>query len=412
MQPTTALAAQPETLAVLIRQPAYADRFKEVLGDRAGQFVSSVLSVGATMKDVEPRSIISSAMIAASLDLPVNKNLGFAWIVPYMEKGVKRAQFQMGYKGFIQLALRTGQYSRMNARPVNAEAFQGYDEIGEPIIDWSKLDETKEEVGYVFAWKLTNGFTKVCYWTVEKVEAHAMRYSQAYRKGYDTPWKTHKRDMSIKTVVKIELSRWGVLSIQFQNAVDADQGVETGDEIAYPDNEPPKGTKPPLESKPIDVEVERGEATAGPGVAEPPPKPEPPKPKEKPTDPPSPPKPPKQAPPTAPPESKVEKTGEPGSLFEHTGEQAPSDDGDLPPQTPGSTMTMTAQQALMQFLDASGVSWEGFRRWLTDSGRFAADSFATIDELPADFCMKLGNDATALGKCVRLWSTKQEAAKA
>lgn len=402
---TTALTTQPETLASLLRQPAYANRFKEVLGERAGQFVSSVLSVGATMKDVEPASIISSAMIAASLDLPVNKNLGFAWIVPYIEKGVKRAQFQMGYKGFVQLALRTAQYARMNVRSVNAEAFSGYDDVGEPIIAWDKIDESKEAVGYVFAWKLTNGFTKVCYWTRAKVEAHAQRYSQAYRKGYDSPWKTHFDEMAKKTLVKNELSRWGVLSIQFQNAVDADQGVEVGDEVAYPDNEPPKGIKPPLDSKPIDVEVDTSGPTmaepgvAEPGAAEPPPKPEPPKPKEKPAAPPSPPKPPKQAPPTAPPESKFEKTGELGPQFETTAESVQTDDGVLGPQR------MTAQQALMQFLDASGVSWEDFRGWLVSTGRFIkADSFATIDELPADFCMKLGNDAASLGKCVRLYS--------
>lgn len=412
MQSTTALATQPETLAALLRQPAYANRFKEVLGDRAGQFVSSVLSVGATMRDVEPNSIISSAMIAASLDLPVNKNLGFAWIVPYMDKGVKRAQFQMGYKGFIQLALRTAQYARMNVRAVNAEAFQGYDDVGEPKIAWDQIDESKEAVGYVFAWKLTNGFTKVCYWTRAKVEAHANRYSQAYRKGYDSPWKTHFDEMAKKTLVKNELSRWGVLSIQFQNAADADQGIETDGEVAFPDNTPAPGAKPPLESKPIDIYTDpSGPTMTEPAVAEPP-KPEPPKPKKQPAAPPSPPKPPKQAPPTAPPESKIEKTGEPGSLFETTGEQSASDDGDLAPATQQAP-AMTAQQALSQFLDASGVSWEDFRGWLVSTGRYIkADAFATIDELPGDFCMKIGNDATSLGKCVRLYGTKQEAAKA
>src|SRR5947207_812268 len=105
-----------ETLQSLVKQPAYSERFRQVLGDRAPQFVSSLLQIGNSLYDVEPRSILAAAMTAAALDLPINPNLGFAWIVPYKTGGVKVAQFQMGSKGFIQLALRTGQYRRMNAR--------------------------------------------------------------------------------------------------------------------------------------------------------------------------------------------------------------------------------------------------------------------------------------------------------
>ena len=164
-------------------------------------------------------------MTAAALDLPVNKNLGFAWIVPYGGRDGKVAQFQMGWKGFVQLALRTSLYQRMNAKPINAEAFGGYDDVGEPKIIWENIDETKEAIGYVFAWKLTNGFTKVCYWPKSKVEGHAKRYSKAYQKGYDSPWKTHFDEMALKTVVKNELSRWGILSIQLERALKSDQAT-------------------------------------------------------------------------------------------------------------------------------------------------------------------------------------------
>jgi len=387
---TTAVTTQPnETLASLLRQPNYANRFKEVLGDRAGQFVSSILSVGATMKDVEPTSIISSAMIAASLDLPINKNLGFAWIVPYVDKGRKTAQFQMGYKGFVQLALRSGQYSRMNVRPVNVEAFSGYDEVGEPIINWGNLDETKPEVGYVFAWKLTNGFTKVCYWSKEKVEAHAQRYSQSYRKGYESPWKTHPREMAMKTVVKNELARWGVLSIQFQDALNADQAAEVDGEVQFPDNPPPEpARKPPLEVK---AEVKPEAKTEAPLPNEGPsnkgPAPEP-----------------KAAAPA--PEPPKEEPAEPQP--KPTPADAANDDGDLAPQPASEAEPETPQQGIWKILSAGGVSFDDFRDWLFNTGRYRdAKSMPNIDALPFEVCKALVADPKTLQKCVKVYGTKQ-----
>lgn len=214
------------SLSALLKQPAYADRFKEVLRENSPQFVSSLLSLGATMRDVEPRSIIASAMNAAALDLPINKDLGFAWIIPYKSKGIKYAQFQLGSKGYQQLALRSGQYQRMNAEPINAEAFAGYDECGEPKIDWGKLDFTKPAVGYAFVFKLVNGFIKTAYWPRERVVAHAQRFSQSYRSGADI-WRDHFDGMALKTVVKNTLSDWGILSVHMQRAMQADQAVFT-----------------------------------------------------------------------------------------------------------------------------------------------------------------------------------------
>jgi recombination protein RecT len=375
---STALATtqQNETLASLLRQPNYANRFKEVLGERAGQFISSVLSVGATMKDVEPTSIISSAMIAASLDLPVNKNLGFAWIVPYMDKGRKVAQFQMGYKGFIQLALRTGQYSRMNVRGVNAEAFGGYDDVGEPIIKWDQLDESKESVGYVFAWKLINGFTKVCYWRKAEVEAHAQRYSQSYRGKFESPWKTHFDAMAKKTVVKNELSRWGVLSVQFQEALNADQAADVDGEASYvdaPESEPVKpAKKPPLESKPEAKTIElKAEVKAAEPKAETPPKPQ------------------AEAPPKPEPAEPQPKP---------TPADAASDDGDLGPKS----AAVTPQKIIGTFLESNGIEFDAFRSWLGNSGRYRdASSMATIDDCPTEVIKKL--DEAALAKVVRIY---------
>jgi len=231
---STQLAETKNTLKSLINSPQYQNRFKEVLGTRAPQFVSSVLSVGGLLgADCDPTSIIASAMTAATLDLPVDKNLGFAWIVPYKKSGAKLGQFQMGYKGYIQLALRTGQYQRMNARVINVEAFKGWDEVGEPIIDWAEVDESKETAGYAFAFKLVNGFTKVAFWPKKRVEEHAKRYSQSFRGGYDSPWKSNFDQMALKTVVKNELAKWGIMSIQMENAFRHDQAVKRS-----PDAEP------------------------------------------------------------------------------------------------------------------------------------------------------------------------------
>jgi recombination protein RecT len=228
MTSNTAVAKrEPQTLKTMLRHPLYTKRFEEILGKRSAQFVSSVLSVGSSLgSDCDPSSIIASAMTAATLDLPVDKNLGFAWIVPYKKGDHKLAQFQMGYKGYIQLGLRTGQYERMNARVVNKEAFQGWDEVGEPIIDWSKIDESQAPIGYVFAFKLVNGFTKIAFWPKERVETHAKRFSQSYKGKYQSPWDSNFDAMALKTVVKNELAKWGILSIEMVNAIKHDQATK------------------------------------------------------------------------------------------------------------------------------------------------------------------------------------------
>lgn len=253
--------AKVETLASLLAQDKYRNRFEQVLGARAPQFMSSILSIGATMHDVEPRSVLASAAIAASLDLPINPNLGFAWIVPYKKNGVKYGQFQLGSKGCIQLAQRTGAYAGMNAEEVNAEVYKGRNEIGEPIIDWEALDESKPVAGYVFAFKMINGFTKVCYWSKDKVTRHAQRYSQAYRGGFDSPWKDNFGRMALKTVVANELRRWGMLSVELQGAFAEDHAIHRDIDAPAEFPEPmDEITRPKFES---DGKDEKAEAAGG-----------------------------------------------------------------------------------------------------------------------------------------------------
>lgn len=223
---TPAVRQEPITLEGLIKRSAFTQRFNEVLGKKAPSFMSSLIAVGKSMPDVQPRSIIASAMNAAILDLPIDKNLGFAWLVPYRDGGIKIALFQIGAKGFIQLALRSGCYAGMNALAINKEALNGYTELGQPRIDWTKYDPAKPVAGYFFGYSLSNA--KDCvwtfYWSKERVQSHAQRYSEAYRKGKG-PWKTHFDAMALKTVVKNELSDWGILSIDFQRGLLVDQSV-------------------------------------------------------------------------------------------------------------------------------------------------------------------------------------------
>lgn len=251
MSNTAVATKENASVKSLLRREDYQNRFKEILGARAAQFTASVVNISRdqNIAACDPNSVIAAAIVAATLDLPVDRNLGFAWIVPFKQQ----ATFQIGHKGLIQLALRTGQYARMNARAINKEAFGGYDDVGEPRILWDKIDESKPVVGYAFAWKLVSGFAKTCYWPKERIEAHARQYSQSYRGGYNSPWKTHFDQMAIKTVIKNELSDWGILSIELQKAMHHDQGAQTDieSEVVYVDNA--AGALPEGTTKPADL---------------------------------------------------------------------------------------------------------------------------------------------------------------
>lgn len=218
------LAERPSSVKDYLALPAYKDRFTEVLRSRAPQFMAAITSLANSpaLKDAEPRSVIAAAMVAATLDLPVNPTLGQAYVVAY--QGV--AQFQIGYKGIIQLALRSGQYKRLNAGPVSAGAFKGFDLVGEPVLDFTKNDPTQPTAGYFCAFETMNGFTKIVYWSKEQADAHGKKFSRAYAKGYSTPWKSDFDAMATKTVIKAALGRWGLLSIEMQKAVVHDQGAQ------------------------------------------------------------------------------------------------------------------------------------------------------------------------------------------
>jgi recombination protein RecT len=220
-----------------------------ILGERTGQFITSLTSLSGSskmLKNCDRNSLLACALKATSMELPFDPNLGFAWAVPYKNT----ATFQIGCKGYTQLALRTGQYKSLNARDVREGEFIGRDYVGDPIIEWQSDIErmNKPIVGYMAGLELVNGFRKIIFWTVEEVEKHAERYSQSYRKykqtknSNDAIWASQFDKMAEKTVLKSLISKYGIMSIEMQNAVKADQSklkidLETGEETTeYIDN--------------------------------------------------------------------------------------------------------------------------------------------------------------------------------
>ncbi|MBM7634040.1 recombinase RecT [Geomicrobium sediminis] len=205
-------AKQGTTLKGLLESPAIKKRFEENLGKRSSQFITSIVNLYNSEKMLqksEPMSVISSAMIAATMDLPVDKNLGYAYIVPYGNK----ATFQIGYKGLIQLALRTGQYKNINVIEIHEGELQKWNRLTEEIDIDFEAKESDKVVGYAGFFELINGFRKTVYWTKSEVEAHKKKFSKS-----DFGWKNDWDAMAKKTVIRNLLSKWGILSIELQTA--------------------------------------------------------------------------------------------------------------------------------------------------------------------------------------------------
>ena len=198
---------------------------RAMLGQKAQGFATSVLSVvnnNKLLQNADPSTIYSSAMVAASLDLPINPNLGFAAIVPYG----RQAQCQIMSRGFIQLAIRSGQYAKINNAIVHKGELVKYD----PFRDEYEFDASKREsdevIGYMAYFRTIGGFEKYFYMTKEEALAHGKRYSKSFSSGN---WSTDTDSMCLKTVIKLLLSKYGILSIEMQRAIKFDQAIVKGD---------------------------------------------------------------------------------------------------------------------------------------------------------------------------------------
>ena len=238
-QNQVAQATTQKSPATMMNTILNADSTKKLIEntckENAGAFTASVLDLYTSdklLQQCQPQQVFMEAMKAASLKLPINKQLGFAWIIPY--KGT--ATFQIGYKGLIQLAMRTGLYKHLNAGPVYEGEFVSQDKLS-GTVDLSGEATSDKVVGYFAHFKLLNGFERTMYWSRERVIAHASAYSQSYRSGNDI-WKKNFDEMATKTLMR-NLLKWAPLSVEFANALAEDDLTDTTDnyvEEYTPDN--------------------------------------------------------------------------------------------------------------------------------------------------------------------------------
>ncbi len=225
-------------LQVMLQKDRIKARFNEVLGKNAPAFMSALLSVyngNYLLQECDEMSILGAAGLAATLNLSITPSLGQAYIVPFKRK----AQFQVGVRGLVQLAHRTGKYAALHAGKVCEGEITGFNPVtGEPEIGEKLSDEV---VGYVAYMRLVNGFEKTVYMTKAEIEAHAEKYSQSY--SYDkrsgkksSPWSTNFDAMASKTVLKKLLNAWGILSADMAEALQSDQAVVDKHSFTYVDN--------------------------------------------------------------------------------------------------------------------------------------------------------------------------------
>jgi recombination protein RecT len=199
------------------------DQFKNALQDNAGPFVASVIDLfnsDTYLQKCEPNLVIMEALKAAILKLPIIKSLGFAYIVPFKSNGVLVPQFQIGYKGLIQLAMRTNEYRIINADVVYDGEYRSRNKLtGE--FDLSGEAKSEKIIGYFSYLEMKNGYSKTIFSTVEKVTAHAQKYSKSFHQE-NGPWKKEFNAMAIKTVLRGLLGKWGILSVEMLSVLDDD----------------------------------------------------------------------------------------------------------------------------------------------------------------------------------------------
>lgn len=232
---------QRMTFSMAVNSTGYQKLINSTIKDpnKAQRFVTAITSavaVNPLLQDCDPATILSGALLGESLGLSPSPQLGQYYLVPFnnTKKGCKDAQFQLGYKGYIQLALRSGYYKRLNVFSVKAGELKSWNPITEELeLEMIEDDEVREKtasVGYVATFTYVNGFTKTIYWSRSKMEAHALRYSKGYaaKKNY-TMWEKDFDAMAYKTMLRQLISKWGIMSIDLQTAFEQDNVVESGD---------------------------------------------------------------------------------------------------------------------------------------------------------------------------------------
>lgn len=227
-------------ITAYLTQDAVKQQINNVIGGKDGQrFISAIVSAVNTnpaLQECTNQSILSGALLGESLKLSPSPQLGHYYLVPFNDKDKgKVAQFQLGYKGYIQLAIRSGQYKKLNVMAIKEGELEYFDPLNEDIkvnlmIDNWDAREEAPTVGYYAFFELVNGFRKAIYWSKAQMTAHALKYSPGYKKDLDKGWKYTfwSKDfdgMAYKTMLRQLISKWGVMSIELQNAFEADQAV-------------------------------------------------------------------------------------------------------------------------------------------------------------------------------------------
>lgn len=232
-QSTQVATQQPpqKSLADIMRSPGIAKKVTEMFGKEsiAAGFISSVLSIANSnnaLRKADPMTVVGAAMVAAQLKLPIVPTIGLAYIVPY--KG--QAQFQIGYKGLIELAERSGQFKCIIDEVVyEGQLISKNRFTGEYVFD-EDAKVSDKVIGYMARFDLINGFSKTIYWSRAEIEAHATKFSQSFRSGFDSPWKSDFDAMARKTVLKALFSKYAPKSIDMQTAITSDQAVVKANE--------------------------------------------------------------------------------------------------------------------------------------------------------------------------------------
>ena len=266
VQNSLAKRQEKTTFSAYISGESMRNRINQIIGGKDGpRFITSIISavsVNPTLSECEYGSIISAAMLGESLKLSPSPQLGQYYMVPYDNKktDTKKAQFQLGYKGYIQLALRSGEYADIDALEIREGEYKGRDpQTGKYRFSFIEDDEERESlpiIGYMAYFEYLNGFRKVIYWSKTKMEKHADTYSKAFslaayqklQRGeipksdmwkYSSYWYSDFDGMAFKTLLRNIISKWGIMSIEMQKAFESDTAVINEDGTAqYVDEAP------------------------------------------------------------------------------------------------------------------------------------------------------------------------------
>lgn len=248
------LTPKKQTFSTFITSDAVKNKINQMIAGRDGaKFITSIISLvsnNPAIAECEHSTILASALLGESLKLSPSPQLGQYYIVPFKDNKNERtvAQFQLGYKGYIQLAIRSGYYKKLNVLALKEGELIKYDPLSETIeVRFMDNEEEREKaptIGYYAMFEYQNGFIKTLYWSKAKMEAHAKKYSQSYKtdlkKGWNYSfWSKDFDGMAYKTMLRQLISKWGIMSVDFQTAITNDSAVleDVGSEPQYVDNQ-------------------------------------------------------------------------------------------------------------------------------------------------------------------------------